>query len=140
MAGLATYLAPTLKGNKYNLPDLPSLLDTDPNKLQEILNRMQLQASMGKITQGGTDTVYGGGRAGYSLPVGDNALTAGLTAGGYSNKYGDDFGLTGADVAYNFGKNAIGANYEKNRYVQELNPRGGIDTGKLLELFYRRQF
>lgn len=134
MAGLASFAMPSLRQvDQYNLPDLPSLLNVNPQQLQEILRRIQLNGSGGV----GDNGLNYGGRVGGNIPLSnDSSLNAGVSGYGYDNHVVP----TGADVAYNFGKNSVGGSYEKNHYLQGLDPMGGIDTGKLLQLFYRRQF
>ena len=127
MLGMSTFFMPAIKPND-NPYNLPSLLDSDENKLQEILSRLQLDAMAGKSTQGDVNTLYGGGRAGYAFPIGNDELIAGLSGGGYSNKYGKQLNLTGADVSYQQGKNRFGAEYTQN------------PMEKLLKLIYTRQF
>jgi len=134
MAGLSTLAMPNYRQkNEFNLPDLPSLLNTNPEQLQDMLSRIQLNA------RGGVND-YGlsyGGRVGGNIPLSNNSsLNAGVSGYGYDDKVVP----TGLDVAYNFGKNTVGGNYKENNYVEGLDPRTFIDTGKLLQLFYSRQF
>lgn len=134
MAGLTTLAMPNYrKKDEFNLPDLPSLLNTNSEQLQNILSRIQLNG-------GGGVSDYGlsyGGRVGGNIPISDNSsLNAGVSGYGYDSHVVP----TGADVAYNFGNNTVGANYKQNNYVQGVDPRTFIDTGKLLQLFYSRQF
>jgi hypothetical protein len=134
MAGLTSLATPNYrKRDEFNLPDLPSLLNTNPEQLQDMLSRIQLNA------RGGVND-YGlsyGGRVGGNIPLSnDSSLNAGVSGYGYDDKVVP----TGLDVAYNFGKNTVGGNYKENNYVEGLDPRTFLDTGKLLQLFYSRQF
>jgi hypothetical protein len=134
MAGLTTLAMPNYrKKDEFNLPDLPSLLNVNSEQLQDILSRIQLNGRGGVSDNG----LSYGGRVGGNIPLSnDSSLNAGISGYGYDNKVVP----TGADVAYNFGKNTIGGNYKQNNYVEGLDPRSFIDTGKLLQLFYSRQF
>lgn len=127
MLGTSSFYLPYMKQDE-NAYNLPSLLDSDDNKLRDMLSRLQLDAMVGKSGRNDVNTTYGGGRVGYSFPMGDDELTAGVSGGGYSNKYGKDFGVTGADISYQRGKNNFGAEYNQQ----------GLD--KLLRLLYTRQF
>lgn len=134
MAGLTTLAMPNYrKQDEFNLPDLPSLLNTNPQQLQDMLRRIQLSGGGGVSDSG----LRYGGRVGGNIPLSNNSsLNAGVSGYGYDDKVVP----TGLDVAYNFGKNTVGGNYKENNYVEGLDPRTFIDTGKLLQLFYSRQF
>ena len=134
MAGLTTVAMPNYrKKDEFNLPDLPSLLNMNSEKLQDILSRIQLSGS-GGVSDNGLNY---GGRVGGNIPISnDSSLNAGISGYGYDGNVVP----TGADIEYNFGKNTVGGNYRQNNYIQGLDPMGGIDTGKLLQLFYSRQF
>lgn len=134
MAGLTSLAMPNYrKQDEFNLPDLPSLLNVNQEQLQNMLRRIQLNGGGGVSDNG----LSYGGRVGGNIPLSnDSSLNAGVSGYGYDNKVVP----TGLDVAYNFGKNTIGGNYKQNNYIQGLDPMGAIDTGKLLQLFYSRQF
>jgi len=134
MAGLTTLAMPNYRQkNEFNLPDLPSLLNTNPQQLQDMLRRIQLSGGGGVSDSG----LRYGGRVGGNIPLSnDSSLNAGVSGYGYDDKVVP----TGLDVAYNFGKNTVGGNYKENNYVEGIDPRTFLDTGKLLQLFYSRQF
>lgn len=134
MAGLTTLAMPNYrKKDEFNLPDLPSLLNTNPEQLQDMLSRIQLSGRGGVSDYG----LSYGGRVGGNIPLSnDSSLNAGVSGYGYDDKVVP----TGLDVAYNFGKNTVGGNYKQNNYVQGADDKTFIDTGKLLQLFYSRQF
>lgn len=134
MAGLTTLAIPNYRQkNEFNLPDLPSLLNTNPEQLQDMLRRIQLSGRGGVSDYG----LSYGGRVGGNIPLSDDSsLNAGVSGYGYDDKVVP----TGLDVAYNFGKNTVGGSYKENNYVQGADDKAFIDTGKLLQLFYSRQF
>lgn len=134
MAGLTSLSLPNYRQkNEFNLPDLPSLLNVNSEQLQDMLRRIQLSGSGGVSNNG---LSYGGSVSGNIPLSNDTSLNAALSGYGYDNKVVP----TGLDLAYNFGKNTIGGNYKENNYVQGSDPRTFIDTGRLLQLFYGRQF
>ena len=111
-------------------------LDDDGKRqlLSEILSRVQLSGG-GSGFEDGPVKGYGyGGRLGYRQPIGEDALTLGISGGGYKVKtpYGDFSGraLGGADLGYNFGPNDLSARYNK----------GQIPVKDLLQIMYQRKF
>ena len=123
--------------DEYNLP---SLLDSNipQSYWKDLLDRLQLSGDIANYSDNQSNVTAGGGRIGYSFPVDQNQLILGLLGGGYSGAANtpqgkmpiSGFGLQGGDIAYQYGDNTIGADYQRN--VPNI--------GNLLNIYYKRQF
>lgn len=115
-------------------------LDKDKKKefLTEILNRIQF-SGQGTTFQNPNVSGYGmGGRLGYRQPIGDDALTFGVSGNvnDIRTPYGN-FGksaITGGDINYDYGNNRLSMKYDKNGVMN------GVPLRDLLQLIYQRRF
>jgi hypothetical protein len=122
--------------DEYNLP---SLLDSGvaPSYWKDLLDRFQFSGDISKNVDSQSKVTAGGGRIGYSLPVDQNQLILGLLGGGYSGTANTPqgkipirgYGLQGGDIAYQYGDNTVGADYQRIPNI-----------GNLLNIYYKRQF
>jgi len=106
--------------------------------LSDILNRIQL-SGQGSNFQNQNVEGYGyGGRIGYRQPIGDDALTLGVTGNRFEAKtpYGifGGGGISGGDINYDFGNNRLSMKYDKNGAL------GGVPLKDLLQLIYQKRF
>jgi hypothetical protein len=115
-------------------------LDKESKKelLSEILSRIQLSGG-GSSFEDKFSSGYGyGGRIGYRQPLGDDALTVGVTGSGFKAKtpfgtFGQR-GITGGDIGYEFGDNRLALKYDQNGVM------AGVPLKDLLQLIYQRRF
>ena len=123
--------------DEYNIPGLLNS-DVSPSYWQDLFNRLQLSGEISRDISSQSNVIGGGGRVGYSFPIDKNELILGLLGGGYSGYVNTPqgrmpirgFGLQGGDIAYRYGDNTIGAQYQRNV----------PDIGNLLNIYYQRQF
>lgn len=88
----------------------------------------QLQGSLQAMQGGG---YAGGGRLSTTLPLSEQQrLILGMSGGGYTNKYGADFKLQGADAMLQGNGQSLGVNYNRpNPYAPQI-PRWMINYGR----------
>ena len=122
--------------DEYNIP---SFLDAGvaPSYWKDLLDRLQFSGNVSKNSDSQSNVTAGGGRVGYAFPIDKNELILGLLGGGYSGTANTPqgkmpiggFGLQGGDIAYRYGDNTVGADYQRIPNI-----------GNLLNIYYQRQF
>jgi hypothetical protein len=112
------------------------------NLLDTLLSRLQLGGSFSSFEDQYADGYGYGGRIGYRQPVGEDALTFGVSGSGYKvdtpfGSFGDR-GVTGGDIGYEFGPNRLSASYERQGMIG--NELGQVPVDDLIRLLYTRRF
>jgi hypothetical protein len=125
---------------------MDGLLNLSPNQLKEIISRV----NAGYSVSGGSQGYGGGGRVGYTQPMGNDALSVGISGSGY--KYGpySDFQPTAVDATYHTGNNDIGLQYSQNQsnmrgqlpqeIQQNIPVQAPVTMENLLQLLFRKSF
>lgn len=125
---------------------MDGLLNITPEQLKEIIARSQLAYDVG-----GSNKAYGGGgRIGYTQPIGKDSVSVGISGQGYKAGQYSDFQPTSADATYHTGNNDIGLQYSQNQgnmrgqlpqNIQENIPvQAPVTMENLLQLLFRRSF